>query len=1066
MKRDQFKNIPYFIIGIFLTQNLMAQKPNIASINVQNGTVGTSVTIAGNGFSTNPSDLTVHFGAGYGKIINSTENLIEVLAPGTTTYDYISVTNKKSQLTGYSNPKFLLSFHGTQFDPQRLSVETNIAEDPGLFDLATADFDGDGLNDIATTNNSDAAATTSLTVYKNVTGTAEFDIKMQRFNDADLNTGTALRNITCGDLDGDGRPEIVVGKGGNTADRFFIFKNLSTPGIINFDKPITVLISVNSSSSTARRLKIHDLDNDGKPEIILTDQNLGLVHIFQNRSTANGISFPTDQKVTISSPSATFGIDVADLNKDGLPELVFGSNLQNDIYIAQNQSIPGKISFKIPVKLAVSGQLTNLQVGDFDGDGDNDILVNNYVNNVYLLINQSTGSSIIFSSPKYIETGRLPWGLDIGDINGDGKPDVVVATREKSQPLTLLLNQSNLTSIAFAPYTIGKAALHVNVNIADYNGDAKPDIAYVTDEQQIGFIRNQHCVVPEINPVNPPPICNDQPVTLRATPALKVDYNWQNLNTNISSINDFNFGVTVPGNYIVSLSSSADACEYNSNQVSVAVGGDILPAAPVISNPGVVCEGQSITLSSNSISGVTYYWKKPDGQTVSGNTITIASATSADAGRYGLVLQAPDGCRTEPAFTLVDVSSLPSMTISSTAGQYFCQGSQNILTTPFVDNATYTWQLNSNTITGQNSNQISITTSGSYSVSVKDTHGCTASSSLFVTRQVSKPVAKFEDLSSTCLNQPIQFTNSSQYDNTIDVFFNWDFGDNGFSNVKDPTHTYSSSGNYNVSLTVNYEDKSCADTYQYPVSVAESLALNILVNDHAIDSDIYENCAGDTVKLSVDAQPGQVTWSTGSTQPQIMVNKADTYTVVSGEGTGCASQDQVEIQEVPNVHVQVVSGDQRINRGGTAQLGAEGAQYYSWDPITALDNPNISNPQASPTKTTTYTVTGTNEYGCSGQDQVTVFLEGSSGIAVDAMTVFTPNSDGRNDQWEIKNIDVFKACPIRIMNRRGQTVYESSEYHNDWDGTMNGNEVPEGAYYFILSCTNNEVHTGSFTLVR
>ena len=622
MRTSIIKYSVLLLLGVFAKLQALAQKPNILSVNKSAGTVGTLVTISGNGFSANPGDLVVHFGSGLGTILNATENLIEVLAPATTTYDFISVTNKISQLTGYSSTKFQLSFHGGAFDDQRIKTETNIAEDPGLFDITTADFDGDGLNDIATTNNSDASAASALTVYKNITDPTEYDISMQRFYDPDLNTGTALRNIASGDLDGDGKPEIVVGKGGNTADRFFIFKNMSTAGTINFDKPITVLISVNSSSSSARRLKIQDLDGDGRPDIILTDQNLGLVHIFQNRSTSSGINFPTAEKVTVASPSATFGIDVADLNGDGKPELIFGSNLQSDIYIAENQSTPGKVSFKSPIKFAVSGQLTNLKVGDFDGDGDQDIMVNNYVNNVYLLINQGNGSNIAFSSPKYIETGRLPWGIDIGDINGDGKPDVLVATRESSQPLTLLINQSNLTSISFAAYDIGNPALHVNVNIADYNGDGKPDIAYVTDINQIGFIRNQHCVLANIIPTNPPPICNGRPVALVATHALKVDYEWKNLSNPVASVNDFKFDAAQPGDYTARITSAADACDETSSKVTVNLGGNALPAIPTITtnpNSGTACEGQSITLSTNLISNVTYRWKKPNGQTAGGN---------------------------------------------------------------------------------------------------------------------------------------------------------------------------------------------------------------------------------------------------------------------------------------------------------------------------------------------------------------------------------------------------------------------------------------------------------------
>ena len=79
---------------------------------------------------------------------------------------------------------------------------------------------------------------------------------------------------------------------------------------------------------------------------------------------------------------------------------------------------------------------------------------------------------------------------------------------------------------------------------------------------------------------------------------------------------------------------------------------------------------------------------------------------------------------------------------------------------------------------------------------------------------------------------------------------------------------------------------------------------------------------------------------------------------------------------------------------------------------------------------------------------------------------FTPNGDLQNDEWKIRNIDVYESCPVRIFNRRGQNVYEASQYNNDWDGMLNGKELPEGAYYYIITCGNSEVHTGSITLLR
>jgi gliding motility-associated-like protein len=118
-------------------------------------------------------------------------------------------------------------------------------------------------------------------------------------------------------------------------------------------------------------------------------------------------------------------------------------------------------------------------------------------------------------------------------------------------------------------------------------------------------------------------------------------------------------------------------------------------------------------------------------------------------------------------------------------------------------------------------------------------------------------------------------------------------------------------------------------------------------------------------------------------------------------------------------------------------------------------------------ETTVYTVWGTNSFGCEDIDSVTVYVDEIHIIPVDAPKVFSPNNgDLINNEWVINNIDLFESCPIRIFNRRGQTVYEASQYNSDWDGTLNGKDLPEGAYYYVLSCSPSEVHTGSIAILR
>ncbi len=1053
------------IVFIFIIRGY-AQVPDIVKVDKRSGSYGELVTISGSGFSNNLSTLNVYFGSSKGQILNSTEYLIEVLAPGGATYQNIAVTNLSSNATGYSKNYFNLAFNGNSFEESRIAQSAKIKEDNGLFDLCNCDFNGDGLNDIASTNNRDESGASSITVYQNTTQTTDFDIKLKKINEVNLNIGKGARNISCADLNGDGKPDLIVGKGGGNADRIYIFKNVSNTGI-RFEQAITILLSENVSSSTTRKIKIQDMDKDGKPDIIMTDQGTGKVFIFGNKSDAGGIDFPSSARQTIATTAGSLvGLDVADLNNDNKPEIVCNSDKSN-IFIIPNKSVAGTIAMGTPQTKTIAGtNLVNLKIGDLDNDGDKDIAITNLVNNIYVLINTGNENNYSYSSPKYIETGRAPWGLDFGDLNGDGLVDIVVATTDASDKLTALINTSDGVNISYDRFDIGNSDISFNLNISDFNGDGKPDIGYVNRQNnELIFLRNKHCVISEINPNSPPQICSNKPVKLKTTSALKVDYIWKNTVTNQIITGAFQADISQAGNYNVAIQSQPDGCDSQSGEVIVSNGGDNLPPLVSIISPGVVCEGSNFKLTAQLTAGVNYIWKTPTDQIVTGNELVINNAAIGDGGRYALVLQSA-GCLTDPTTVLVEISSIPEMEISSSSGVLFCEGTPNELSVPLVPQATYTWKLNNSVISGIDGNIYPTTQTGTYSVSIKNNYNCSSLSKTISIIEVEQPVAFFSDVASSCLNEQIIFENISSYDDTETPIFSWDFGDASFSSDKNPTHTYSKSGDFKVVLHVGYNNTSCSDTYESMINVAKFLNLEIMADGKSISDGMFNLCEGSTAELSVNALAGQVEWSTGETTARIDISTPGIYSVSSGSNSGCSSKDEVDAVGVDNVNLEITSGSQRIESGSSAQLGAEGADTYAWEPAEDLDDPTIPNPLASPRATTEYVVTGTNSYGCIDINNVKVFVDEKVLIPVEASKAFTPNGDGINDIWEIKNIDVFESCPIRIFNRRGQNVYEAGQYNNDWDGTMGSKELPEGAYYYILSCSTSEVHTGNITLIR
>ena len=80
--------------------------------------------------------------------------------------------------------------------------------------------------------------------------------------------------------------------------------------------------------------------------------------------------------------------------------------------------------------------------------------------------------------------------------------------------------------------------------------------------------------------------------------------------------------------------------------------------------------------------------------------------------------------------------------------------------------------------------------------------------------------------------------------------------------------------------------------------------------------------------------------------------------------------------------------------------------------------------------------------------------------------MFSPNNDGINDFWEIDNVQSFSTCEFMIFSRNGTIVHQGLPYNNDWNGLKDGTELPEGAYYFTMSCPDGRKESGSISIIR
>lgn len=158
--------------------------------------------------------------------------------------------------------------------------------------------------------------------------------------------------------------------------------------------------------------------------------------------------------------------------------------------------------------------------------------------------------------------------------------------------------------------------------------------------------------------------------------------------------------------------------------------------------------------------------------------------------------------------------------------------------------------------------------------------------------------------------------------------------------------------------------------------------------------------------------------------------------------------------------------DQEINYGETTQLnGTTSAPYFVWSPSFSISDTSSLTPYVYPNSNTTYTLTAT-ENGCTLEDYVTITIDEKLIFP----TTFSPNDDGINDTWEISGVSAYPNCFVRIYNRWGQEVFQSTSYSKAkaWNGTGNSGKLSEGVYFYIVELRDEDKREfkGSITLIR
>src|SRR5207245_2738785 len=210
----------------------------------------------------------------------------------------------------------------------------------------------------------------------------------------------------------------------------------------------------------------------GKP-LLLVAATLFFSSAFPNPAPAQTVSF-IDARRDFAVGTNPQSVAAGDFNGDGGPDLAVANSGSSNVSVLLGN---GDGTFQAARTFAAGTTPASVAVGDVNGDGRPDLAVANSgsiygaYNNVLVLLGNGDGT---FQAARTFAAGGGPLSVAVGDVNGDGRPDLAVANYS-SNTVSVLLGNGDGTFQAAQTFAAGSRPS--SVAVGDVNGDGRPDLA-------------------------------------------------------------------------------------------------------------------------------------------------------------------------------------------------------------------------------------------------------------------------------------------------------------------------------------------------------------------------------------------------------------------------------------------------------------------------------------------------------------------------------------------------------------------------------------------------------------
>lgn len=553
-------------------------------------------------------------------------------------------------------------------------------------------------------------------------------------------------------------------------------------------------------------------------------------------------------------------------------------------------------------------------------------------------------------------------------------------------------------------------------------------------------------------------LCTESTLSLMPTSILEGDYSW-NTGEETSTIE-----VEDVGTYILSLET---VCGIVADTLEV-----VAAAPPTLSTdgPDLACLTDSVTLTASTDPGLTIDWSDLEGQPLT----TGDEFNFLLTGDTVIIVQASDGCGIATD-TLEVTASLPPSLLGELTFTGCNEDNGAISLSIFGGVAPYSTEWldpDGNTI-NQGDTIITDLAAGEYFVIVEDALGCVRASP-FNIGSVDPPVATTEILSPSCFGFTDGQISVSLTDGTEPFTYDWSQDGQPLPDT-DSELTGLPAGAYGLTVTDASDCTLVLDDLN--LTAPDSIVLDVAITsvdcpEQATGAISVAGIMGGTFPFLYQLDDGGF-----QEEPSFANLEPGTYTLTTQDAQGCEVSLDAVVEAPTGLTLTLTAEPNPAQLGDIVRLQAlispiDSSNLLSWQnssDLTVLSCDNCPDPSVLAIESATLTVTLLTEGGCVLADSLLLVVSDERPVYIP--NVFSPNEDGRNDQFEVyPGKGAVGLVGMDIYDRWGGLVYQSTNGNAAWDGTVQGTRAKPAVYTYVVTVQwlDGRVtrHEGDVTLVR